>query len=302
MRDPYDVLGVSRDATADKIRAAYRKLAKTSHPDLHPGDKAAEDRFKEVSHAYDLLSDPDKRARFDRGEIDANGTERPPFHRGFARGAGRAQPGFGGGFQDSADLEDMIQELFGGRFRGGAGLRMRGADVSFRLELGLEDVAKGGKRQVNLQGGMVDLSIPAGVEDGQVLRLKGKGAPGSAGGPPGDALVEIRVRPHPWFERRGSDIHLALPVTLAEAIKGAKVTVPTLHGPVALTVPKRSSTGTVLRLKGKGLPHGKAHATGDQYVRLEVAIPKAADAELERLIAQWEAAHPYDPREAFKGG
>lgn len=179
---------------------------------------------------------------------------------------------------------------------------MRGADVSFRLEIGLEDVAQGGKRQVNLQGSVIDLAIPAGVDDGQVLRVKGKGAPGTGGGPAGDALVEIKVRPHPWFERRGADIHLSLPVTLTEAIKGAKVTVPTLHGAVAVTVPKRSSTGTVLRLKGKGLPHGRAHAPGDQYVRLEVAVPKAADAELESLIERWENAHPYDPREAFKSG
>jgi DnaJ-class molecular chaperone len=303
MRDPYEVLGIARDASAEQIRAAYRKLAKAHHPDLRPGDKAAEERFKAISAAYELLSDAEKRAQYDRGEIDASGAPkmRESFYRDFAEGPGGAKYSYAGGFGgDEADLEAMIQELFGGRARGqGRGMRMRGADTHYRLEVGLEDVARAARRPMTLaDGGTVEVTIPGGVEDGQVLRLKGKGAPGLGGGPPGDALVEIRVRSHPLFERKGADIHLALPVTLAEALRGGKVAVPTLQGPVMMTIPKRSGTGTTLRLKGKGLP--RAHGHGDQYVRLEIALPPHADAELERLVEQWEAAHPYDPRKSLQ--
>jgi DnaJ-class molecular chaperone len=294
MRDPYEVLGLSRDATAEQIRSAYRKLAKSSHPDLHPGDKRAEERFKELSSAYDLLSDEAKRAQYDRGEIDASGTPkmRESFYRDFAEAPGGARYAGAGSFENAADLEDMIQELFGAR-RGP--MRRRGADVAYRLEIDLVDAVRGGKRTVTLgDGSTVEVTIPAGVEDGQVLRLKGKGAPGIGGAPPGDALIELGLRPHRHFRREGTDIHLALPVTLTEAMAGGKVTVPTLHGPVVMTIPKGSSTGTVLRLKHKGLPHGRGH--GDQYVRVEVAMPPAADADLTRHIQRWEADHPYDPR------
>ena len=294
MRDPYEVLGVKRDATAEQIRSAYRKLAKASHPDLHPGDQAAAERFKEISAANELLADPGKRAQFDRGEIDASGAPRAreSFYRDFAESPGGAKYGGAAGFENAADVEEMIQELFGGR-RGG--IRMRGTDQGYRLEIDLADVAKGGRRSIPLvDGSMVEVTIPAGVEEGQVLRLKGKGGPGLGGGPPGDAMVEVRIRPHPHFERKGADIHLALPITLAEAMRGAKVTVPTLLGSVAMTVPKGASTGTRLRLRGKGLPHGRGH--GDQYVRLEVALPPAIDAELAAAVERWEQGHPYDPR------
>lgn len=294
MRDPYEILGVGKEATAEQIRAAYRKLAKTSHPDLHPGDKQAEERFKELSAAYEFLADEEKRAQYDRGEIDATGAPRmrETFWRDYAEGPGGGKYASGGGFENAADLEEMIQELFGGR-RGR--MRMRGSDVRYRLEIDLADVARGGKRSLALaDGGAVEVTIPAGVEDGQVLRLRGKGSPGLGGGAPGDALIEVRVRPHKHFERKGSDIHLSLPVTLAEALGGAKVMVPTLRGAVTMTLPKGATTGTTLRLKGKGLPHGRGH--GDQYVRLEVALPPAADAELAAMVQRWEAAHAYDPR------
>lgn len=294
MRDPYEVLGVKRDATAEQIRSAYRKLAKASHPDLHPGDQAAAERFKEISAANELLADAEKRAQFDRGEIDASGAPRAreSFYRDFAESPGGAKYAGGAGFENAADVEEMIQELFGGR-RGG--IRMRGADQGYRLDVALADVAKGGRHSIALaDGSMVEVTVPAGVEDGQVLRLKGKGGAGLGGGPPGDALVEVRIRPHPHFERRGSDIHLALPITLGEALRGAKVTVPTLTGPVTMTVPKGASTGARLRLRGKGLPHGRGH--GDQYVRLEVALPPGADADLAAAVERWEQAHPYDPR------
>ena len=298
MRDPYEVLGVARDATAEQIRTAYRKLAKTSHPDLHPGDKKAEERFKEASAANELLSDEEKRRQFDRGEIDASGAPRmrepPPFYRDFAEGPGGARYAGTGSFENAADLEDVIQDLFGGR-AGGRTMRMRGGDVGYRLEVGLAEVVRGARIPITLaDGSSVEVTIPKGVEPGQVLRLKGKGSPGLGGGPPGDALIEIQVRPHPAYERKGNDLHLALPVTLAEALRGGKVTVPTLHGSVVMTIPARSTTGAVLRLKGKGVPH--AGGTGDQYVRLEVAMPPGADEALATAVAEWERDHAYDPR------
>lgn len=296
MRDPYQVLGVERNASPERIRQAYRTHAKTSHPDLHPGDKQAEERFKEISAAHELLSDETRRAQYDRGEIDADGT--PRMRPGFGRGFSSSERGAtaGGGFENTADLEEMIQELFGGR-RGG--IRARGADVRYRLEVSLGDVARGGRRTVTLApGNSVEVSIPGGVENGQVLRLAGKGSPGIGGGPAGDALIEVAVRPHPRFERKGADIHLALPVTLGEAAAGGRINVPTLYGPVTMTIPPGSTTGAVLRLRGKGLPRapGGEARHGDQYVRVELALPPAPDGELRDLLSRWEAAHPYDPR------
>jgi DnaJ-class molecular chaperone len=298
MRDPYEVLGLGRSASAEEIRGAYRRLAKTSHPDLHPGDKQAEERFKEVAAAYELLSDEEKRRQFDRGQIDASGEPkmREQFYRDFAEGAGGARYTGSGSFENAADLEEMIQDLFGGR-AGGRTMRMRGGDVGFRLEVGLGDVVRGAKIPITLaDGSSVEVAIPRGVEAGQVLRLKGKGSPGIGGGPPGDALIEIQVRPHPVYERKGRDLHMALPITLAEAVEGAKVSVPTLHGPVVMTIPRRSTTGAVLRLKGKGVPYGEGGISGDQYVRLEIAMPPVADPALAEAIAGWERQHPYDPR------
>ena len=298
MRDPYEVLGIARDATADQIRSAYRALAKTSHPDLHPGDKKAEERFKESSAAYELLSDEEKRRQFDRGEIDASGAPkmREQFYRDFAEGAGGARYSGAGSFENSADLEDIIQDLFGGR-GGGRTMRMRGNDMGYRLEIGLGEAVRGAKIPLRLADGTdVEVTIPRGVADGQTLRLKGKGSPGIGGGAPGDALIEVRIRPHPVFERRGDDLHMALPISLGEALRGAKVTVPTLQGSVVMTIPPRSTTGAVLRLKGKGVPRPNGEDAGSQYVRLEVAMPPAADEILERVVADWESQHPYDPR------
>lgn len=296
MRDPYEVLGVARDATADQIRGAYRALAKTSHPDLHPGDRQAEERFKEASAAYELLSDEEKRRQYDRGEIDAAGAPkmREQFYRDFAEGAGGARYAGSGSFENSADLDDILQDLFGGR--GGRTMRMRGGDVGYRLEIGLAQAVSGAKIPLRLaDGSTVEVTIPPGVEEGRVLRLKGKGSPGIGGGSAGDALIELQLRPHPVFERRGDDLHMALPITLGEALRGAKVTVPTLQGPVVMTVPRRATTGAVLRLKGKGVPKA-AGGAGDQYVRLEIALPQTADDALERAVAEWEERQPYDPR------
>lgn len=296
MKDPYEALGVARTASADEIRKAYRKLAKQSHPDLHPGDKQAEARFKEISAAHDLLGDPDKRARFDRGEIDAEGREPPP------RQSWSGAPGAGAkyhraeSFGDAEDLDELLKEMFGrGARRSGAGFQARGADVSYAMTVSLRDAALGAEKAVTMPDGRtLNIRIPPGVADGQRLRLRGQGMPGLGGGPAGDALVEVAVEPDPRFERRGDDLHAELPVALHEAVLGAKVPAPTLTGTVMLTVPKGSNTGTVLRVRGKGV--ARAGAPGDLYVRLRVVLPDPPDAELETFLGDWSARHAYDPR------
>ena len=302
MRDPYEVLGVARTATPEDIRQAYRKLAKASHPDLHPGDAKAEAQFKELSSAHDLLSDKEKRARFDRGEIDAAGAERPRrggFSRGFADGSpGGQKYATSEIFGDGADLEQVFADLFGGGVGGRGGARMRGGDLTLALEVDLLDAARGVKRAVVMPDGRkLEAVIPAGIENGHVLRLAGMGGAGLGGGPRGDAYVEVRLRPHPVFERKdGGNIHVELPITLAEAVLGAKVAVPTVGGPLTMTIPKGSNSGTVLRLKGKGMPGMAGRPAGDQYVRLKVVLPREVDPELAELVGRWERGHPYDPR------
>lgn len=296
--DPYQVLGVDKGVSQDDLQKAYRKLAKKLHPDLNPGDKAAEERFKEVAGAYDLLSDPDKRARFDRGEIDASGAERPPqsFYRDFADRGERHAYSSDAGFADFADTDDILSQIFGREGRGG--VRMRGHDVNYRLALDFLDAVNGAKRQVTLpDGGALEVTIPPGTRDGQVLRLRGKGRPGVGGGPPGDALVGIEVAPHPIFTRNGNDILVDLPISLAEAVVGAKVKVPTPSGSVTMTVPKWANTGRVLRLKGKGV-RGADGKHGDQLVTLEVMLPDQPDPELEKFVAGWQPAG--NPREAME--
>jgi DnaJ-class molecular chaperone len=287
--DPYKVLGVKRDASQDNIQKAYRRLAKKLHPDLNPGNKKAEEQFKEVASAYDLLGDPAKRARFDSGEVDASGQQRPAQHyyRDYAEGGENAYSS-DAGFADFAGAEDIISEIFGRQGRAG-NIRMRGSDVHYHLTLSFLDAVNGGKQQLRLpDGSSLDIAIPPGTQDGQILRLRGKGRPGLNGGPPGDALIEIEVRPHPVFKRNGDDIHVELPVPLADAVLGGRITVPTPNGPVTMKVPKWSNTGTVLRLKGKGVPRSNK-TRGDEYVALKVMLPDKADPKLERLIAQWQS-------------
>ena len=294
--DPYSILGVEKGASQDEIQKAYRRLAKKLHPDLNPGNKRAEDQFKEVSAAYDLLGDPDKRARFDRGEIDATGAERPQqrFYRDFAdSGSPYASDA---GFADFAGSEDILSEIFGRSGR--TTMRMRGADVHYRLDLDFLDAINGGKRQITLpDGSVLDVSIPPGTRDGQILRLRGKGRPGVGGGPPGDALIEIEVRAHRFFTRKGDDIHVDLPVSLSEAVLGGKVKVPTPSGAVTMTVPKWANTGSVLRLKGKGVPRVDG-SRGDELVTLKVVLPEKPDPELEKFVAEWRGA--YSPRQAME--
>jgi DnaJ-class molecular chaperone len=297
---PYQVLGVKPEASADEIRKAYRKLAKELHPDLNPGKPEAEARFKSVSAAYDLLSDPEKRARYDRGEIDESGAERPRYsYRPHAEGAEgwKYQPE---GEMDLGDLEDLFA-AFGsggraGRRRGGEGIRLRGGDRSFTLTVDFTEAATGGKKRLSLSPDeWLDVTIPAGIDDGQVLRLKGKGSPGFGGGEPGDALIEVHVAPHPLFRRDGDNIRIELPVSLAEAVLGGRVTVPTVTGPVTMTIPKGSDTGTVLRLRGKGIQ--RRRNPGDQYVGLKVVVGHADDPDLAEFIEQWASRHPFDARQ-----
>jgi DnaJ-class molecular chaperone len=299
MRSPYDNLGVKPTASADEIRKAFRKLAKQWHPDMKPGDKQAEARFREINAAYDLLSDPAKRARFDRGEIDAEGREHAYSGGGPFRGGAGQRPEAGGFHFDfgngGAGVEDIFSDLFGHHFahRGPGAFHMRGEDRRHSLTVEFLDAAKGAIRRVDLPGGRsLDVTIPAGLKDGQTLRLKGQGdsGRGGAGAEPGDLLLEVRVAPHRLFRRVGDDIHLDISVTLAEAVEGGRITVPTVAGQVSLAVPRGSNTGTVLRLKGQGIKGG------DQYVTLKVTLPERVDDELAGFIHDWSARHPYDPR------
>ena len=299
----YNVLGVSRQASQDEIKRQYRKLAKELHPDLNPDNEAIAERFKKVSAAHSILADPKKRASYDLGEIDESGEARHHgFHHGFGGGrGGRYQQG--GGTLDDETLQDLFAEMFGQQGRGGGfGRASRGDDLSYKLKISLIEAAKGGKKRVVMGDGQtLDLTIPVGIEDGQTLRLRGKGRGGLHGGPPGDALVEIRITPHPLFERRGRDVHLDLPISISEAALGAKIDIPTIDGTVTMSVPKGANSGTTLRLKGKGIAGSKGGPSGNQYVRLKVVMPKTVDAELEAFLERWSKDHPYDPRADLSG-
>lgn len=293
--DPYQELGVARGASPDEVRKAFRKLAKQLHPDKNPGDKAAEERFKRVSAAFDILGDPDKRTKFDRNEIDADGRE---TMRGFGGGQG-----FPGGFQrggqrfEGADFDEILSEVFG---RGGGGPRGfggggRGQDVRARLEIDLEEAIRGGvKRIVFPDGRTLDVTIPKGAAEGQTLRLKGQGQPGRAGA--GDALVELAIRVHALYRREGADLHMDLPISLPDAVLGAKVDAPTPEGVVSLTVPKGASSGAVLRLKGRGAVDTQTGGRGDLFARLMIALPENPDPELERFAERFRSERPYTPR------
>ena len=288
-RDPYQTLGVKKDASQEDIQKAYRRLAKKLHPDLNPGNKEAEEQFKEVSAANDLLNDPDKRARFDRGEIDETGAERPQrrYYRDFSGGEAANPYTSDTGFADFADTDDILSEIFGRGRR--SGFRARGSDVRYRLELDFLDAVNGAKRTITLpDGSTLDVTIPPGTRDGQILRLRGKGRPGIGDGPPGDALIEVEVRPHPLFTRKGDDIHVDMPISLREAVLGGKIKVPTPTGTVTMTVPKWTNTGTRLRLKGKGVPRPGGGGHGDEYVTFKIVLPEKPDPDLEKLVAAWQ--------------
>ena len=298
MKDPYKVLGVEKTASEAAIRAAYRKLAKRHHPDLNPNKPEAADRFKEINAANDILSDTEKRARYDRGEIDAAGNEVPPqqaFYRDFGGSPGHEK--YYHGNISPEDLESIFAHAFGGGTgpTGGTatGRRFtaRGADAHYTLTISFLDAANGTTRRITLpEGRTLDVKIPSGVTDGHVLRLKGQGMSGLGGGPSGDALVEIAVAPHPLFRREGDDIIVELPVTIQEATLGASLEVPTIKGKVRLTIPPNSGTGTRLRLRGRGIRQGH------QYVQLHVVLPPSDEPELADFLKTWQPRNPVNPR------
>lgn len=302
-RDPYETLGVKRDASQKDIQSAYRKLAKKLHPDLNPGDKAAEEKFKSVSAAYALLGDEEKRGKFDRGEIDATGADKAPprdFYRDYA------SAGDSGGryenyssFSDFGDADDVFSSFFSRRGR--SQQPSRGRDSHYSMEVAFLEAANGARKKITLpDGAALDLQIPAGTRDGQTLRLRGKGEPGYNGGPAGDALIDIRVRPHPFFASDGDDIRFEIPISLSEAVLGGKIRVPTVNGAVNVTIPPNSNTGKTLRLKGKGLhKHGGGH--GDAYVTLKIVLPDTPDPELTAFVEGWNAGKNQDVRKNMGG-
>lgn len=303
MADPYKVLGLGKTASQDEIRKAYRKLAKDTHPDLNPGDADAERRFKEISAANEILGDPEKRKRFDAGEIDDTGAEVPErrYYREYAEadpnmryGGGRAPFGADASFEP----DDLFAELFRGRAQRTRG---PGADVSYTLPVDFLDAVNGARKTVAMPDGKtLEIEIPAGFRDGQVLRLKGQGRPGASGEPPGDAYVEVRIIPHGEFRLDGDDIRSVVPISLGEALNGASVRIDTVDGPVDLKIPKGAKNKTTLRLRGKGMRRDKSGARGDHLIELAIVPPQDPDDELAAFMAEWEAKHPQHPRR--KGG
>lgn len=299
MDDPYKILGLDKSASEADLKSAYRKLAKKHHPDMHPDDPKMAEKFKEISAAYKILSDADLRRRYDAGEIDANGQETAKFRYEYA-GGGRAG---GSGFDfNNFDPQDIFNEFFSGGF----GRRrqrgpVKGGDRHYSIKVDFLDAANGTTQRITLPTGKtLDVSIPAGIEDGKQIRLKGQGHESPNGGPAGDAMIEVAVRRHKFFERDGDDIRIELPITIYEAVLGAKIEVPTIDGAVAMTIPKGSDSGKVLRLKERGLPKGKGKQRGDEYVKLKLILPAKKDAELERLIDEWAKENQYDPRASLK--
>lgn len=311
-QDPYTELGVSRSATPDEIRKAFRKLAKSLHPDQNPGDKAAEERFKRVSGAFDILGDPEKKARFDRGEIDADGNEVMRGYPGGGAGGGFNFRQGGGGFPgggsggsgfgqrfEGVDLDEILGGVFG---RGGGGGPRgfnsgRGADVRATLAIDLEDAINGATRRISFgDGRTLDVTIPKGAAEGQVLRLRGQGQPGQGGASAGDALIELTLKPHPLYRLEGADLHMDLPVTVPDAVLGAKVQAPTPEGPVQLRVPKRSNAGAVLRLKGRGGVDARSGGRGDLFAHVVITLPDPPDETLESFAETWREQRPYSPR------
>jgi len=288
--DPYAILGVPKGASEEDIRRAFRKLAKELHPDVTRG---TDERFKKVSSAYEILGDPEKRRAFDRGEIDARGEPRRDGFRRYTRGA---RAGAGAGSEDFG-FGDIFSDVFGGARAGTrSGFAVKGHDIRYSLDVEFLEAARGTTKRVTLPaGGTLDLNVPAGVSDGQVLRLKGKGARGLGGAESGDALVEIRVRSHPMFKRSGDDVMVEVPITIDEAVLGAKVEVPTVSGRVQLTVPKGTSSGRVFRLKGKGIKNAVRSEPGDQLVTVRIVLPDVVDDSLAYFFSEWRQKNSYDP-------
>lgn len=300
MTDPYESLGVARSATDKVIKDAFKKLARKHHPDLNPDDGNAEEKFKEISAAHDLLRDKEQRRRFDAGEIDATGTQKPQerFYRDFADGTGYATHAAQDGFASNEDLAAFLSSAFGaGPRQSRAAQAARGQDISYSLRVSFHEAANGATRTATLEdGASIDVTIPEGAEDRQMLRLKGQGMPGFNGGPPGDAFVELFVEAHPFFRRKDENIHIEVPVTLQEAVLGARIKVPTIGGPVTVTVPKGSNSGSTLRLRERGVRNRKTGQRGHQLITLKVVLPAAEEPELTTFLETWQPRTPQDPR------
>lgn len=303
--DPYVALGLTKAATAADIKKAYRKLVRTSHPDLHPDDAGAEARFKAISTAYEVLKDPETRARFDAGEIDGLGAERQQrqYYRDFTDTPDNAYQQ-SHGFGPNADPADIFAEILRNRARqsggdgsGERGFSATGPDARYTLEMPFLDAVRGTETRITLPDGQsLAVKIPRGTEDGQTLRLRGKGAIGFGGGKAGDALITIYVRPHPVFRREGDDILLTLPITIDEAVLGGKITAPTIDGPVGLTLPLGASSGRVLRLRGRGVSRPGRKTKGDQKVELKIVVPNDPDESLRDFLSEWRKTQKFDPR------
>jgi DnaJ-class molecular chaperone len=295
MKDPYVTLGVARDASQEAIKNAYRSLAKKYHPDLNPGNKEREIKFKEIAAAYEMVGNAENRAKFDRGEMDEQrasaGPERPFYYQ--SQGNQGRYAGFSG------IEEDFFENIFRAAGKGGRTRQPQdfpGEDQLYQMEVDFRDAALGAQREITLPGGKkLQIQIPAGIESGARLRFRGQGQPGYGKGPPGDAYVEINVRPLAGFTRRGREIEVELPISFYEAIAGGEVPVPTLDGSVALKIPPGVSTGSKLRIRGKGIG-SKSGERGDQFVVLKVMTPKHPSAELQAAAREWEKKSPYDPR------
>lgn len=304
--DPYKSLGLAKSASAEEIKKAYRKIARTSHPDLNPDDPDAEARFKAASHAYDMLKNPETRAKFDRGDIDASGAEQQPERKYYREYAERPGNPYRSGQQsaDFGDTSDIFAEFLRqqqGQRASGQGFNARGHDRQYALEVSFLDAVTGGSTRITLpDGASLQVKIPKGSDDGQVIRLRGKGEPGYGEGPPGDALITLSVKPHKIFRREGNDILLTLPITFDEAILGAKIETPTIDGPVKLAIPKGAGSGQVLRLRGRGASMVGSSERGDQNVELRIVAPPKIDDALAKFMESWRKDNAYDPRKGMK--
>jgi len=297
----YKVLGVKKSDAQDDIKKAYRKLTKKLHPDLNPGDKNAEERFKAVSAAYDILGKPEQRTKYDSGEIDESGAEKPQqqYYRQYADSDRAHQYQNNAGYGDMGDMGGVFEQMFRRQQQAQAQQAYRGQDRRYTMRVSFMDAVLGGKQQVQMaDGANLNVAIPKGIEDGKTIRLKGKGEAGYNGAPSGDALIQIEITPHSAYSRDGMNIALTLPITVYEAALGGKVEVPTIHGAVGLNIPAGSSSGKTLRLKGRGI-HGKTK--GDQMVTLSVQMPDTIEDDVANMLKDWQKNHAYDPRAKLKG-
>ena len=294
-RNLYDVLGVKKGDTKDEIKSAYRKLTKSLHPDLNPGNSKAEEKFKTVAAAFDILGKSDKRQRYDRGEIDESGAEKAPQQQYYRQHAGQSR-----GFGDVGDMGDIFSQMFRDRQTQARPQSFAGSDQRYNMNVTFLEAALGAKKQVKMADGVtLNVSIPKGIEDGKTIRLKGKGQSGFNGGPAGAAMIQINVSADPIFSRDGLNINLTLPITLYEAALGGKIEVPTLHGLVGLKIPQGSQSGQTMRLKGRGIEI-RGGKKGDQMVTLSIQMPDSIDDDLRSYLEGYRDNNPYDPRQKMK--